>query len=166
MRYAKATKIHSRWGVADMKLLERYPDTGNYLPNAEARLVAAYRKSIREYQSLIGVAAQYLVPTLVNGKIVPVFDESKTEEVHKIYDQMATLQQITTQLKQRIDEIDKLAESFGENIDIQSLNNRKKIMEQEIVKSALVPEVLKKRQKEYAQIVEQIESYKVILGDI
>jgi myo-inositol-1-phosphate synthase len=70
------------------------------------------------------------------------------------------------QLKQRIDNLDKYIESLGENTDIQSLINKKRLMEQEITKAALVPEILKKRQKEYAQIVDQIESYKAILGNI
>lgn len=149
-----------------MKLFEKYPNTGSFLPNAEARLVAAYRKAIDEYQSLVGVAAKYVVPTMVGDKIVPTFDESRIDEVHQIFDQMRTLQQNAAQLKERIDALDKFIESLGGNTDIQSLISRKRSMELEIAKATLVPEILKKRQREYAQIVEQIESYMAILGKI
>lgn len=149
-----------------MKLFDRYPRNGNPQPKPEARLVAAYWRAIDEYQSLIGIAAKYVVPIQADGKLIPAFDESKIDEVHKIYDQMDSLQREAAQLKQRIDAIDKFNEPLDEYTDIQLLNSKKRLIEHEIAKAALFPEVLKKKQKEYAQINEKIESYMAILGSI
>jgi len=149
-----------------MKLFDRYPRNGNPQPKPEARLVAAYWKALDEYQSLIGAATKYVVPIQVDSRLIPAFDESKIDEVHQIYDQMDSLQREAAQLKQRIDALDKFNESSDEYIDIQMLNSKKRLMEQEIAKAALFPDVLKKRQKEYAQINEQIEAYMAILGSI
>ena len=79
---------------------------------------------------------------------------------------MNSLQQEAAQLTERIDAIDKFNEPLDEYTDIQSLNRKKQLMEQEIAKAAIFPEVLKKKQKEYTQINEQIEAYKAILGSI
>ena len=149
-----------------MKLFERYPRNGNPQPKPEARLVAAYWRSIDEYQSMIGAAARYVVPIQVDGKLIPTFDESKIDEVHQIYDQMDSLQREAAQLKERIDAIDKFNEPLDEHTDIQLLSSKKRLMEQEIAKAALFPDVLKKKQKEYTQINEQIEAYMAILGSI
>lgn len=149
-----------------MKLFDRYPRNGNPQPKPEARLVAAYWKAIDEYQSLIGAAARYVVPIQADGKLIPGFDESKIGEVHQIFDQMDSLKQEADQLKQRIDAIDKFNEPLDEYTDIQLLNSKKRLIEHEIAKAALFPDVLKKKQKEYTQINEQIESYMAILGSI